>query len=120
MANQSEKVLAIIPARGGSKGLPGKNIRPFCGIPLVYHSFLCALRIPEVTDIVITSDSEEVLAAGCPDQDLWVRRPPELAQDDTPVWEAIRHALAEREMSCGGLPPMPKAARPWFRQPRRR
>ncbi len=94
-------VLAIIPARAGSKGLPGKNIRPFCGIPLVRHSFLCALRIPEVTDIVISSDSEEVLATACPDTDLLLKRPPELAQDDTPVWAVIRHALAEREKTTG-------------------
>ena len=97
MAKQSEKVLAIIPARGGSKGLPGKNIRPFCDIPLIRHSFLCALRIPEVTDIVVSSDSEEFMSAACPDPDLWLLRPQELAQDDTPVWAVIRHALAERE-----------------------
>lgn len=93
----TSKVLAIIPARGGSKGLPGKNLRPFCGIPLIRHSFLCALRIPELTDIVITSDSEDVLAAACLDTDMWLKRPSELAQDETPVWAVIRHALARCE-----------------------
>ena len=98
---RKSKVLAIIPARAGSKGLPGKNLRPFCGLPLVRHSFLCALRIPEVTDIVITSDSEEILAAACPDPELWLLRPSELALDDTPIWAVIRHALAERERRYG-------------------
>lgn len=92
------EVLVIIPARAGSKGLPGKAIRSFCGLPLIRHSFLCALRIPEVSQIVINSDSEEILAAACPDSELWQLRPPELAQDDTPVWAVVRHALAECEM----------------------
>ena len=94
-------VLAIIPARAGSTGLPGKNIRPFCGVPLINHSFLCALRIPELTDIIISSDSEEILAAACPDPELWLRRPSELAQDDTPVWDVIRYVLAAREKQKG-------------------
>lgn len=91
------KVLAIIPGRGGSKGLPGKNIRPFCGLPLIRHSFVCALRVPEVSDIVISSESEEVLAAACSDPELWHQRPLELALDGTPIWEVIRHVLAHCE-----------------------
>lgn len=100
MAKQSENLLAIIPARGGSKGLPGKNIRPFCGIPLVRHAVLCARLIPEVTDLVISSDSVAILEAAKPNPYGRLLRPAELAQDDTPVWAVIRHALAECEKTA--------------------
>ena len=97
MSNQSEKVLAIIPARAGSKGLPLKNIRPFCGIPLVRHAVLCASMIPEVTKIAVSSDSEEILTAASPGPEFLVRRPAALAQDDSPVWDTVRYALTYSE-----------------------
>ena len=97
MAKQSENVLAIIPARGGSKGLPGKNLRPFCQIPLVRHAVMCAEMIPEVTKIAVSSDSEEILTAASPGPEFLVRRPSALAEDDSPVWDTIRHALAYAE-----------------------
>ena len=101
MAKQSENVLAIIPARSGSKGLPGKNIRPFCGIPLVYHSYLCAISSSAISSIVISSDSEEILAN--PGYIRWEGqlRPPELAEDNTPIWDVIRYVLAKREEEEG-------------------
>ena len=55
---KSYKILAIIPARGGSKGIPGKNIAPFCDKPLIYWSILQASLTPEITDVYVSSDSQ--------------------------------------------------------------
>ncbi|MEP1190186.1 MAG: pseudaminic acid cytidylyltransferase, partial [Roseibium sp.] len=52
----SERVVAVIPARGGSKGIPGKNIKPFLGLPLVAHSIRAALAAGTVSEVVVSSD----------------------------------------------------------------
>ena len=52
--------LAIIPARGGSKGVPGKNLRPFQGEPLLVHSIYCGLTSPSVDRVVVSTDSPEI------------------------------------------------------------
>jgi len=89
-----QRILAVIPARGGSKGLPGKNIRPLCGMPLIAHSIRAAALTPEVTRCVVTTDSaqiaEVVRAHGGEAPFL---RPAELARDDTPMAPVVRHAL---------------------------
>ena len=48
-----DPVLAVIPARGGSKGLPGKNIRPLAGLPLIAHSLECARRSKRIARVVV-------------------------------------------------------------------
>jgi CMP-N,N'-diacetyllegionaminic acid synthase len=53
-------MLAIIPARGGSKGLPKKNILSFCGEPLIAHSIRSALRSQHITQVVVSTDDEEI------------------------------------------------------------
>jgi CMP-N-acetylneuraminic acid synthetase len=53
-------MLAVIPAREGSKGLPGKNIRPFIGLPLIAHSILLANMCSEIDDVVVSTDSKEI------------------------------------------------------------
>ena len=57
-------MLCVIPARGGSKGLPGKNIRLLAGLPLIAHSIRCATMCPEITRLILSSDSEEISAVG--------------------------------------------------------
>ncbi len=91
-------ILAIIPARGGSKGLPGKNIKPLCGKPLVAWSVEQALKSKYVDKVFVSSDSEEI--AGVAKQygaDIPFMRPPELAADDSPTSDAIIHALTSFE-----------------------
>jgi CMP-N,N'-diacetyllegionaminic acid synthase len=94
MNDTESGLLAIIPARGGSKGLPGKNIRPLAGLPLIAHSIRLAQMCPEITREIVSTDSPEIAAvarqfgAGVP-----FLRPAELAQDDTPMWPVLRHAL---------------------------
>jgi CMP-N,N'-diacetyllegionaminic acid synthase len=94
----SPRVLAVIPARGGSKGLPGKNIRPFLGLPLIAHSIALAKLCPEVTRCIVSTDSEEIAAvARAHGGEAPFLRPGELAQSDTPMWPVLKHALIEVE-----------------------
>jgi len=96
--SREEGVLAVIPARGGSSGLPGKNIRPFAGLPLIAHSILYARLCPDIDDIVVSTDSPEIAAvAGTFGAPVPFMRLPELARNDTPLWPVLRHALGEVE-----------------------
>ena len=54
-------LLAVIPARGGSKGLPGKNIRPLAGLPLIAHSILLAQMCPEIGRMLVSTDSLQIV-----------------------------------------------------------
>lgn len=96
------RVLAVIPARGGSRGLPGKNIRPLAGLPLIAHSIRAAAMIPIVTRCVVSTDSEEIAeVARAQGGDVPFLRPDELARDDTPMAPVISHALATIEQEEG-------------------
>ena len=87
------RVLATICARGGSKGVINKNIRPLCGKPLIAYTIECARECPAIGHIVISTDSEEIAAiAEDHGQPVPFRRPPELATDSAAKILAIRHA----------------------------
>src|SRR6476659_10209617 len=89
------RVLAVVPARGGSKGLPGKNIRPLAGLPLLAHSLRAAALVPSVTRCIVSTDSPEIAAvARGAGGDVPFDRPTELAADETPMAPVLRHALA--------------------------
>ena len=95
-------ILAIIPARGGSKGLPGKNIRPLAGLPLIAHSLRLAKLCPEIARcIVSTNDAAIRDVARAHGGDVPFHRPEELARDDTPMTPVLQHALRETEASEG-------------------
>ena len=95
-------VLAVIPARGGSKGLPGKNIRDFLGLPLIVHSIRLGSICPEIARCVVSTDSEEIAAvARRYGAEVPFIRPSELAQDDTAAWPVLQHALREVERIHG-------------------
>lgn len=94
MTDRQPKVLALIPARGGSKGLPGKNIRHLCGKPLIAWSIEAAQAARHVTRIVVTSDDAEILAIAREyGADVPFVRPSKLARDDTPGIDVVLHAL---------------------------
>lgn len=96
------RVLAVIPARGGSKGLPGKNIRPFAGLPLIAHTILFARMCPEISRCIVSTDSQDIAdVAKQFNADVPFLRPPELAKDDTPMWPVLKHALAHVEGAEG-------------------
>lgn len=91
-------VLAVIPARGGSKGLRGKNIAKFAGIPLIAHSIRMAKMSSEISECIVSTDSEEIASvARAHGGEVPFLRPSELAQDDTPTWPVLQHALATME-----------------------
>jgi CMP-N,N'-diacetyllegionaminic acid synthase len=95
-------VLAVIPARGGSKGLPGKNILSFVGLPLISHTILFARLCPEITRCIVSTDSPEIADVARQYQgDVPFIRPSELAQDDTPMWPVLQHALRQVEHETG-------------------
>ena len=95
-------VLAVIPARGGSKGLPGKNIRPLAGLPLIVHSVRCAAMTPEIARAVVSTDSEQIAAvARAAGADVPFMRPAHLASDTAAMWPVIQHALDEVERAQG-------------------
>lgn len=95
-------LLAVIPARGGSKGVPGKNIRLFAGLPLIAHSILFGKMCPEIDRLIVSTDSSEIadIARDFGAEAPFVR-PPGLAQDDTPMWPVLRHALQTMEEMVG-------------------
>lgn len=90
--------IATICARGGSKGLPGKNIRPFAGKPLIAHSIAFALQHPAVSAVYVSTDDTEIARVA---QDAGAvvpyLRPPELARDDTPKLPVIEHLVTHLE-----------------------
>jgi N-acylneuraminate cytidylyltransferase len=98
------QVLAIIPARGGSKGIPRKNIRPFSGSPLIAWSIAAALQSQSVTRVIVSTDDEEIaaVARACGAETPFLR-PPQFAEDkttDLPVFEHALKWLAENEGYC--------------------
>jgi CMP-N-acetylneuraminic acid synthetase len=91
-------VLAVVPARGGSKGLPGKNLRALGGRSLLEHAIRFAFACESVGRVVVSTDSEEIAAAArAAGADVPFLRPAELAGDETPMWPVIVHALAQVE-----------------------
>lgn len=95
-------MLCTICARGGSKGVKGKNVRPLLGKPLIAHSIAQAKATNLFAAVAVSSDSEEILAAALEwGADLVVRRPDELASDVAPKMPAIRHCLEEAERVLG-------------------
>lgn len=89
------RVVAIIPARGGSKGVPRKNIKPLNGKPLIAYSIAAAQAAKAVQRIVVSTDSEEI-AEISRDLKAEVRlRPAALAADDTPTRDVLEHVVNE-------------------------
>ncbi len=98
------EVLAIIPARGGSKGIPRKNIRDFSGYPLIAWSIAAGLKSELVTRVIVSTDDEEIAAvARAWGAETPFLRPAEFAQDkttDLPVFVHALEWLAENENYC--------------------
>jgi CMP-N,N'-diacetyllegionaminic acid synthase len=88
------KMMAIIPARGGSKGLPRKNLRPLGGIPLIAWTIKAAKESPLIDLVVVTSDDQEILDIATKfGTDVIIKRPPHLATDDATTSDAVRHVF---------------------------
>lgn len=99
------KAIAFIFARGGSKGLPGKNIRALIGKPLIVWSIEQALAVKRIERVIVSTDSEEIAAvARAYGAEVPFIRPAEFARDNSPEWLAWRHALAFLLETTGSLP----------------
>ena len=99
------KAVAFIFARGGSKGLPGKNIRPLNGKPLIVWSIEHALAVKRIDRVIVSTDSDEIAElARQYGAEVPFMRPAELAGDNSPEWLAWRHALNYIRESTGALP----------------
>ena len=89
-----KRVLAIIPARGGSKGLPGKNIKELCGKPLIAWSIEAGLTSQYIDEVMVTTDSEEIAQIS---RDFGATvpfiRPAELACDTATSFDTVKHAI---------------------------
>ena len=98
---QKPEVLAIVQARGGSKSLPGKNVRPFAGHPLVAYSIAAGLAAQTVTRLIVSTNDEEIAQVSRRyGAEVPFLRPAQLAQDDSPdlpLFEQALHWLEENE-----------------------
>ena len=98
----ADRVIAIIPARGGSKGLPGKNVRPIGGKPLIAHSVHHAIESGTCDRVLVTTDDEQIRAAA-EAAGAWTpfMRDPGLAEDLTPTEPVLKDALERAEAIDG-------------------
>ena len=87
------KTFAFIFARGGSKGVPGKNIRNLGGKPLLAHSIIMAQNIDEISRIFVSTDDQDIAYIGSKYGAEIIKRPSNLAQDNSPEWFAWLHAI---------------------------
>jgi CMP-N-acetylneuraminic acid synthetase len=90
-------ILGLIPARSGSKGIPGKNERPLAGRTLVERAAAAALESGVLDRVVLTTDSDAIAELGRAAGIDVLSRPAELALDDTPMAAVVTHALGEIE-----------------------
>jgi N-acylneuraminate cytidylyltransferase len=107
--------IALICARGGSKGLPGKNIRPLGGVPLIGWAIRAAQQVERISRVIVSTDSEEISQVAKEyGAEVPFMRPAELARDDSPEWLVWRHAvtyLEEQDEGChDGLVVIPATA----------
>lgn len=95
-------VLGVVPARGGSKGVPRKNIRLLAGKPLIAHTLLAARQAPSITRLIVSTDDPAIAeVARAWGGEVPFLRPAELAGDAAPQLDVVIHALTEVEQAEG-------------------
>jgi len=85
---------AFIFARGDSKGIPGKNIKPLLGKPLIQYSIEVALKTSGINKVFVSTDDADIAKVSQSNGAIVIDRPIELAQDDSPEWLAWKHAIS--------------------------
>ena len=107
------QVLTLIPARGGSKSIPRKNIRPFAGHPLIAYSIAAGLCAETVTRVIVSTDDDEIASvARRYGAETPFLRPDEYSQDNTPDLPVFQHALNWLEEHDGYRPEIVVHLRP--------
>lgn len=89
---QKSRICAVIPARGGSKGILRKNIRPFCGKPLVAYSIIEAKKSSFIDDVYVSTEDNEIASVARDYGALTIKRPEELATDTSSTFSVLFHA----------------------------
>jgi hypothetical protein len=112
LKSNGPNIVAFIFARGGSKGVPRKNVKLLAGVPLIGHAVKAALAARGVTRCVVSTDDPEIAeVARRYGAETPFMRPPELAADTAPEWLAWRHYNTIRpHSSLGYRPPAPETA----------
>lgn len=107
------EILALIPARGGSKGIPRKNLLPIAGKPLIAYSILQALASRHITRVIVSTDDDEIAGAAREwGAEVPFLRPREFAGDLSPDLDVFRHALEWLEAREGYRPELVVHLRP--------
>ena len=98
------EVLGFIPARGGSKGVPGKNIRILAGKPLICWTIEAALHSNLVNEVVVSTDDPDIAMISSACGVKVINRPADISGDVSPVIDALRHTLSVREAAGSPAP----------------
>lgn len=93
MRQNKSSILAVIPARGGSKGIPNKNIRPLNNKPLIAYSIEAGKKSQLVDDLITTTDCDKIARIAAEYGSEVLMRPIELARDETPIVPVVLHVL---------------------------
>ncbi|MGY6563453.1 MAG: acylneuraminate cytidylyltransferase family protein [Halomonadaceae bacterium] len=97
------KNFAFIFARGGSKGLPGKNIKPLSGKPLLQYSIDVALAAPSIDQVFVSTEDEDIASIASRGGAIVIERPHELATDASPEWLSWKHATTWVQKNHGAF-----------------
>ena len=98
------KTIAVIPARGGSKGIPRKNIRVLCGRPLIAYSIEAALQAEMVNRVIVSTDDQEIAEISAKYGAEIIRRPADISDDIASSESALLHVLNELDREEGYHP----------------
>ncbi len=102
MPSKGGLILGAIFARGGSKGVPRKNIRPLAGRPLIAYAIETALASRYIERLIVSTDDDEIAAVAREyGAEVPFMRPAELARDDSPEWLAWQHAIRTMQVQWG-------------------
>jgi len=93
LPNDQETAIAVIPARGGSKGIAKKNLAPLLGIPMLAYSIRAAQDCARIIETIVSTDDVEIAKCATVEGATVVKRPPDLATDTSPTEPAVVHAL---------------------------
>lgn len=93
MPDSAHRVLAVIPARRGSKGLPLKNLRALDGVPLIVHSIRAALGASLVDTVIVSTEDDDIAAVAAAHGATVVKRPADLATDTAQNNGVVRHVI---------------------------
>ena len=95
---KNPKILAIIPARGGSKTIKNKNIISLCGKPLIAYTIVEALKSKNLSNVIVSSDNEEIISVSTKyGAEVPFRRPKKLSSDNSLSIDVIKHSVNKME-----------------------